>query len=77
MSTERIMAMFRSPGSGKLYKAIEGPYPHLGIIMFKEKGGTDWRAGGRGYGPFGSPEDAEGALRDKAQRFNWEEKSND
>ena len=71
------MTMYRSKRSGKIYKAVEWPDAHLGIIMFKEKGGTDWRAGGRGYGPFGSPEDAEGALRDKAQRFNWEEISND
>lgn len=70
------MTMYRSKRSGKTYRAVEWPDAHLGIIMVKDNMAAPEH---RDYkiGPFGSPEDAEGALRDKAQRFNWEEISND
>lgn len=65
------MTMYRSKRSGKIYKAVEWPDTHLGIIMVKDNMAAPER---RDYniGPFGSVDIAERLLRERANWLGWE-----
>lgn len=70
------MTMYKSKRSGKIYKAVEWPCAHLGIIMVKDNKAKPER---RDYsiGPFGSVEIAERLLKEKAELCGWEEIKDD
>lgn len=70
------MTMYRSKRSGKIYKAAEWPYTHLGIIMVKDNKAKPER---RDYsiGPFGSVEIAERLLKKRVEWLGWEEIQDD
>lgn len=65
------MTMYRSKRSGKIYKAVEWPDAHLGIIMVKDNMVAPEH---RDYkiGPFGSREIAERLLKERAEWLGWE-----
>ena len=71
------MLTYRDQRTGKIYRAVKGPYGDLGAIITKEGDDAEWAFGGEGNGPFASREVAEKVLRDRAKRFHWEEISND
>lgn len=70
------MAVYRSNHTGKIYKAVEWPDVHLGIIMVKDNKSAPER---RDYnlGPFGSVEIAERLLKRRAELCGWEEIQDD
>lgn len=70
------MTMYRSKRSGKIYKAVEWPDAHLGIIMVKDNMAAPEH---RDYkiGPFGSVEIAARLLKERAELCGWEEIDSD
>ena len=66
------MVMYRSRRTGKIYRLMKGDNPR---IVVKEN--EDWEIRRWGMGPYGSVEAAEGVIRDRAQRWNWEELKDD
>lgn len=70
------MAVYRSKRTGKIYKAAEWPYPHLGIIMVKDNEPASERMD-YNLGPFGSVEIAERLLKERAELCGWEEIQDD
>ena len=53
---------------------MKGDYPR---IVVKENEDSDWEIRRWGMGPYGSVEAAERVIRDRAQRWNWEEIQDD
>lgn len=68
------MVMYRSRRTGKIYRLMKGDNPR---IVVKENEDSDWEIRRWGMGPYGSVEAAEGVIRDRAQRWNWEELKDD
>lgn len=68
------MLMYRSPSSGKIYRAIEDPYTGIGLIQAKKESESNFSEN-----PYvlGRLELAEGLLRRLAKRWNWEELKDD
>lgn len=67
------MSKYRSRRFGKIYKAVEDHYTHLGIIMVRDESPHDGYARCYSIGPYGSLEVAEKVLRDRAEYCDWEE----
>ena len=71
------MSKYRSRRFGKIYKAVEDPYTHLGIIMVRDESYPDGYARCYSIGPYGALEVAEKVLRDRAEYCDWEEIQDD
>ena len=70
------MTMYISKRSGKIYKAVEWPDTHLGIIMVKDNMAAPEHRDYR-FGPFGSREIAARLLKERAELCGWEEIKDD
>lgn len=68
------MLMYRSPSSGKIYRAVKDPYTGFGLIQAKKKDESNFSEN-----PYvlGRLELAESLLRRLAKRWNWEELKDD
>lgn len=68
------MLMYRSPSSGKIYRAIEDPYTGFGLIQAKKKDESNFSENSYVLGRL---ELSESLLRRLAKRWNWEELKDD
>lgn len=71
------MLMYRSPSSGKIYRAVKDSYTGFGLIQAKKKSEANFRENFYVLGPYDGLELAEMVLRRRAKRWNWEELKDD